>query len=323
MRMTPVQQPESPWNWLRRKLYRARLPDYMRHMRKAHPDFWLAGAHGVLDTVYWRGKPVGRILPLEHLTRATGPDCFIVATGPSINQIDFSHLQGRACIGVNGSILRSEESSLPFRSHVIADRQFFKDRFELVRKALMSGVECLFTFRGLSVICERQPELLRDARVFLLDEITAHFGQPKLSAVDFDAAADRDPDLVLHPSARPSKGWVGFSRDIRKGVFTGQTIAFSALQVAVWLGYTRIFILGMDLGGTGDRVRFYESGEKAAPMRLDRDYESYIQPAFEVASKLRSALGIQIYNLSLDSRLPAAIIPKLSFADALEMIRQP
>jgi Kdo-III transferase WaaZ len=321
--MTPVQQPESPWNWLRRKLYRARLPDNMRHMRKAHPDFRLAGAHGVLDTVYWRGKPVGRILPLERLARATAPDCFIVATGPSINQIDFSHLQGRTCIGVNGSILRSEEYSLPFRSHVIADRHFFKGRFELVRKAMMSGAECLFTFRGLSVICERQPELLRDARVFLLHEITARFGQPKLSAVDFYAAADRDPDLVLHPSARPSKGWVGFSRDIRKGVFTGQTIAFSALQVAVWLGYTQIFILGMDLGGTGEGARFYESGEKAAPMRLDRDYESYIQPAFEVASKLRSALGIQIYNLSPDSRLPAAIIPKLPFADALEMIRQP
>lgn len=321
--MTPVQQPESPWNWLRRKLYCARLRNNMRHMRKAHPDFLLAGAHGVLNTVYWRGKPVGRILPLERLTRATAPDCFIVATGPSINQIDFSHLQGRTCIGVNGSILKSEEYSLPFRSHVIADRQFFKDRFELVRKALMSGAECLFSFRGLSVICERQPELLRDARVFLLDEITARFGQPKLSAVNFDAAADRDPDLVLHPSARPSKGWVGFSRDIRKGVFTGQTIAFSAVQVAVWLGYTRIFILGMDLGGTGDRARFYESGEKAAPIRLDRDYVSYIQPAFEVASKLRGALGIQIYNLSPDSRLPAAIIPKLSFADALEMIRQP
>jgi KDO transferase-3 len=315
-----VQQPEISWNWLRRKLYRARLPDNMRHMRKAHPDFRLAGAHGVLNTVYWRGKPVGRILPLERLTRATAPDCFIVATGPSINQIDFSHLQGRTCIGVNGSILKSEEYSLPFRSHVMADRQFFKDRFELVRKALMSGAECLFSFRGLSVICERQPELLRDARVFLLDEITARFGQPKLSAGDFYAAAERDPDLVLHPSARPSKGRVGFSRDIRKGVFTGQTIAFSALQIAVWLGYTRIFILGMDLGGTGEGARFYESGEKAAPMRLGRDYESYIQPAFEVASTLRSALGIQIYNLSPDSRLPAAVIPKLSFADALEMI---
>lgn len=318
--MTPVQQPESPWNWLRGKLYRARLPANMRHMSKAHPDFGLAGAHGVLDTVYWRGKPVGRILPLDRLARATAPDCFIVATGPSINQIDFSDLKGRTCIGVNGSILKSEEYSLPFRSHVIADRQFFKDRFELVRKAVMSGAECLFTFRGLSVICERQPELLRDARIFLLDEITARFGQPQLSGVDFYAAADRDPDLVLHPSARPSKGWVGFSREIRKGVFTGQTIAFSALQVAVWLGYTRIFILGMDLGGTRERARFYESGKKAAPMRLDRDYESYIQPAFEVASKLRSALGIQIYNLSPDSRLPAAIIPKLSFAEALEII---
>jgi Kdo-III transferase WaaZ len=295
----------------------------MRHMRSVHPDFSLAGTGGAWESICWRGEPVGRLQPLDRLAPATTPDCFIVGTGPSINEIDFARLRGQACIGVNGSILKSEESAVPFRSHVITDRRFFMDRFELATKVVRSGGECLFSFRCLSVICERQPDLLQGARVFLLDEVRARYDQPKPAPEAFDEAARRDPDLVLHPRLGPSNGWVGFSRDIRKGVFTGQTVVFSALQVAVWLGYRRIFLLGTDFGGPVDGQRFYESGKDAAPMRLDRDYEAYIQPAFEVASTLLGELGVEIYNLSQASRLPTEIVPKLSFEAALEMARSP
>jgi len=288
-------------------------------MRHAHPDFRLDGPDGRQDTIYWCRSPVGQIQPLEQLAPAVGRDCFILGTGPSINELDLSALRNRACIGVNGSILKAEESGLVLRSYLISDRHFFDQRFELVRKVLVSGTECLFSFRGLSIICERAPELLSDARVFLLNEITARYAEPKPDPARFDAAAAQDPDLVLHPTLRPSQGRIGFSRDIRKGVFTGQTIIFSALQAAVWLGYTRLFILGMDLGGTGDRTRFYETGEQAMPMRLERDYQAFIQPAFETARGLFDRLGIKVYNLSANSRLPAKIVPKRSFAEALEM----
>lgn len=318
-----MQSIDDTWDWVRRKWYRARMGGAMRHMRNAHPDFRLAGPDDRLDTIYWRGTPVGRLARLEALAPAAGRDCFIVATGPSLGEIDFAALRGRACIGVNGSILKSEESAVTFRSHVISDRHFFNERFELVRKVLQSDSECLFSFRGLSIVCEREPALLRDRKIFLLNEITARYGEPKPDARAFDAAAERDPDLELHPRRRPSEGRVGFSRDIRKGVFTGQTIAFSALQVAIWIGYTRVFILGMDLGGTGGGQRFYETGAQAMPMRLDRDYEAYIEPAFEVARRVCDDLGIEVYNLSPASRLPSAIVPKLRFEDALEMSQAP
>jgi hypothetical protein len=52
---------------------------------------------------------------------------------------------------------------------VIADRHFFKGCLNwCVRQHVRAES---FTFRGLSVICERQPGALRDARVFLLHEI--------------------------------------------------------------------------------------------------------------------------------------------------------
>lgn len=306
-----------PWEWARRKLYRARLPQDMRHMRAAHPDFALRAGGDDAYEILWRHRVVGRTHSLATLRQPRAPDCFIMGTGPSVNECDLSRLRGLDCIGVNGSILKSDEYGLSFRSHVIADRNFFLDRFELVKRVLASGAECLFSFRGLSVICERDSALLASATIFLLDEVAARYGQPKMAPDEFDRHAEADPDLLLHPHRRPSKGWVGFSRDIRKGVFTGQTIVFSALQVAVWLGYRRIFIIGMDLGGTGFNQRFYESGAQAASMRLDRDYDRYIVPAFEVARDALAQQGVAVYNLSEHSRLPDSVIPKLSFADAV------
>jgi KDO transferase-3 len=294
----------------------------MRHMRLIHPDLCLREAGNGAREVLWKTKLIGTTLPLTQLTQARESDCFIVGTGPSLADVDFARLKGRTCFGVNGSILKSTESGVPFTYHIIMDLRFFQNRFELVRQALLSGAECLLSFRGLSVVCERAPELLATAKVFLLDEVNAHYGQPKLTPDAFDRQAEADRDMVLHPHVRRSQGRVGFCLDIRKGVFTGQTIVYGALQVACWLGYRRIFILGMDLGGTGGNARFYEFGKLAAPMRLDRDFEPFILPAFEVARDVLGAAGVQVYNLSPHSLLPDSVIPKRSLVEVLAMERQ-
>ncbi len=310
----------SPWARIRLKLHKWRIPDELRHMRTAHPDFALLPQDNGGWRILWRGETVGNTLPLTALTTPSQDHCFIVGTGPSISALHFQRLLGHDCIGVNGSILKSIEAGVPFRSVVIGDRQFFIDRFPLVRQTLLSGTECLFSFRGLSAICERAPELLADARVFVLDEINGRYGIAKPSPQAFDELATADPELRLHPSRRPSEGRVGYSLNPDKGVFTGQTIVYSALQVATRLGYRRVFLLGLDLGGTGSGTRFYESGAHAAPMRLDRDYEPYILPAFETAAAVCKSIGVEVYNLSPDSRLPAQIIPRLTLEQALDSI---
>ena len=319
--MTRTDSPSpSPWARIRIKLHKWRTPDALRHMRTAHPDFALLRRDNGGWRILWRGKTVGRTLPLTALARPSQEHCFIVGTGPSINALNFQRLRGHDCIGVNGSILKSVEASVRFRSIVILDRQFFIDRFPLIRETLLSGAECLFSFRGLSAICERAPELLAHARVFLLDEINGRYGVAKPSPQAFDELATTDPELRLHPSRRPSEGRVGYSLNPDKGVFTGQTIVYSALQVATRLGYRRVFLLGLDLGGTGSGIRFYESGTHAAPMRLDRDYEPYILPAFETAATVCKSIGVEVYNLSPDSRLPACIVPKLTLEQALDSV---
>jgi hypothetical protein len=97
----------------------------MRHMRTAHPDFALAPQPAGGFQVRWRTCTVARTLPLETLSRAASEDCFIVAAGPSVAEIDFARLRGKTCFGVNGSIVKSAEAGVPFAYHLIQDRNFF------------------------------------------------------------------------------------------------------------------------------------------------------------------------------------------------------
>lgn len=306
---------------IRKKIRRLLTPVEFAHMKTLHPYFGLRqrpgpdGGHDVL----WRRRPVGRARPVSALERPDVADCFIVTSGPSLAQVDFRRLRGRVCFGVNGSIVKSEEADVPFLYHMVLDRNFVRDRFELVRTAILSGSQCVFSFVALSEIGEREPELLANDNLFLLPQLNAVYAEPKRTPEAFDAWAVEQPGLDLHPAAPLQRGWVGFSRRPDLGAFSGQTVAFSALQVAWWLGYRRIFILGMDLGGTGGYERFYESGASAAKTRLDKDFEPYILPSFELAGRLCREEGREVYNVSPSSRLPADVIPRLSYDDALAL----
>jgi Kdo-III transferase WaaZ len=300
---------------LRAKLRDPFLPRSLSHMRRLPPAFGLEPLGDGAYAVYWRRHRLTETLPLSELRRPMDPECFILATGPSIGEMDLMPLRGRSCMGVNGSIVLSDE--LPFTYHLMSDRNFFRARPDLVDRALASGSDCILSFTGLALICERAPERLTGARVFIANAVNVEYGVSQLPAQVFDAEAARDPAFALAPGISPSDGRVGFSWDIRRGIFSGQTIVYAALQIAVWLGFRRIFLLGMDLGG--GPTRFYEQGSKGEPTRLDEDYEPYILPAFALAGELLRSKGLEVYNLSPTSRLPANVIPKISLARALTL----
>ena len=305
----------------RRKLKRLSTRPELKHMGKLHPNFGLSpsdelrGAHDIT----WKGKRIGIARPLSMLPVADQRDCYIIASGPSLADFDLSRLRGQICFGVNGSIVKTTECGLSVSYFVVTDKNFARDRFELVRQGIASGANCIFGFRVLNEIAEREPDLLASERLFLIQEINARYGTAKLDPTAFDAWAEGEAGLFLHESGRLKRGWVGFSRAIDKGVFTGQTVVYSALQVACALGFRQVFILGMDLGGTGTLARFYESGGNVAGSRLDEDFEPYIVPSFELARRLTGTMGVELYNVSPRSRLSDATIRKIDFDEMLAL----
>jgi len=304
--------------WYRRK----RLPKALRHMNRLHPDFHLEQCGKDNDPhygIYWKGKPAGQTNPLTSLRRTSSSQCFIIATGPSLAETDVSQLASHTCFGVNGAIALADDSGLEFQYQLVSDGSFVRDRLPLVRRMLASGAECLFSFAALGMLCEQDPGLLASPNLYLLPEMNYRYQLPRLDADDFRRWALRQEGISLHPDPGYNSGRVGFSRDINCGVFTAQTVVFEALQVAYYLNFRQVFILGMDLNARPGQARFYEQAGKAARTRIDRDYAPYILPAFEVARDIAATEDFEIYNLSLNSRLPGTVIPKISLQEALGM----
>jgi KDO transferase-3 len=292
-------------------------------MNRLHPGFCLEQSGDDADPhygIYWKGKPVGQTNPLTTLRQPASSRCFILATGPSLPHTELSQLAGHTCFGVNGAIAACKDSGLVFQYHLVSDGSFVRDRLPLVRGMIRSGAECLFSFAALGMLCELEPALLASPNLYLLPEMNYRYKVPRLDPATFRRWAMRQAAIRLHPDPQYNSGRVGFCRDINCGVFTAQTVVFEALQVAYYLKFRQVFILGMDLNATPGQARFYERSGSAVKSRIDRDYAPYILPAFEVARDIVASEEFEIYNLSPDSRLPGSVIPKISLQQALDLI---
>ena len=261
--------------------------------------------------VFWKGAMLGRTVPFPGRTGAS--TLWLLATGPSINEIDLTQLRGRTVMGVNGATSVCREHGITPSYYVSTDPDFFENRMELVALAIESGAHCFLSANGISRICEQRPELLGQGRVTLLETVNRYWGIPQLTPEGLFEVAGSGRNLIL-PDARQHK--VGWSKDPSKGVFASNTVTYSACQLACAMGFRTVNILGMDLGaGQSGAVRAYEQGKDARPSKLDESYEVSILPAFELMASLK--LETKFLNLSPQSRLPDRVLPKTSYQSAL------
>lgn len=49
----------------------------------------------------------------------------------------------------------------------------------------------------------------------------------------------------------------GWSRDLGNGLYGGKSSTYSALQIGMWAGYPRVYIIGCDMAPVGDRTWHY------------------------------------------------------------------
>jgi KDO transferase-3 len=125
-----------------------------------------------------------------------------------------------------------------------------------------------------------------------------------------------DEELVLFDAHHPMHAH-GFSLNPARGLFGGGTVAYTSLQFLAWLGAKTVYLHGLDLSATAG-PRFYERAGAHLPTALDRQFAAHIEPAFRQAGKLLRERGIQVYNLSLLSRLADDIFEKRHWSCLLE-----
>jgi hypothetical protein len=116
-----------------------------------------------------------------------------------------------------------------------------------------------------------------------------------------------------------------FYKDIRKPIAEGFTVTFVAMQLAYFMGFKRVFLVGVDHS-------FKQSGKPNEQQRLDADDQNHFDPtyfqgqnwnladlegsevSFAMAQYYYHQDGREILDATVDGKL--MVFPKISFEKA-------
>lgn len=260
-------------------------------------------------TVVGNGTPLRSFVSLRGSCHGA---VFIIASGPSVKDFPLQRYAGYPMLAMNGSISCFAEAGIAPYFYLCDDSSFVRNRLPLLLQASERAANLALSPRVIESLLERQPHALDGRSVYDFERVNRPpEGGEALGDRAFARMARGDADFECNFSwFRQKPNRIGFSRNLEKGYFSSRTIPYAGIQMAYHLGFSQVFLVGMDLDSS--KGRFYEQGVDAVRSRLDGDYDDYILPCFELLAERVIKADFQVYNLSLHSRLPTQIVPKLS-----------
>jgi len=147
-----------------------------------------------------------------------GERCFIVGNGPSLNKIDLSLLKDEYSFAVNGIFYKTKEMGYKPNFYVVEDRHVMKDNIDEINK-----YDCEYKFFPSAY--KKQVTNFKNTIFFNMDvgfyvEESKHFEKSR------------------------------FSKDCSNVIYCGQSVTFINLQLAYYLGFSEIYLIGMDFNYT-------------------------------------------------------------------------
>lgn len=182
--------------------------------------------------------------------------CFIVANGPSLKIDDLESLKGEFCIGMN-KIYMVDTLWKP-DVYVCLDSFLINKETENI-----ASYKCSYKFIG--------------------DSGEKYWEIPRKNSYKIHAVSG-DSYNVLPP----------FSEDISQKVYSYHTVTHSCIQIACFMGFSEIYLIGVDcnyIKGSNQNY-FYKSNEAD---NLDHNENGMIL-AYKSAKKYADEHGIKIYN---------------------------
>ena len=260
---------------------------------------------------------------------------FLLASGGSAKEFPVSRYAHIPFIAMNGSILRLVDEKVRPLFFLCNDLDFPKERPDVVTLGCQYAQHVAMALENYSEVHSYDKTALAGKSLYLLERVNRYYNKKSVSDRSFAWSIRNDKDLISGFSLlrqRPNR--IGFSKDVGRGHFCGRTIAYAALQVVYTLGFRNIFIIGMDLNTATGRFyenpnsglntttgHSYEKPNEVFPTSIDVYYEPFILASFRFFQKniLEKQDDLRVFNLSLNSRLPDEVIPKISL-DQLDQL---
>jgi len=190
--------------------------------------------------------------------------CYLIGGGPSLENFDFSLLEGKKTIGINKSFMYYE-----------ADIQYFMDmRFlNWIKEGLLDK------FHEQNV--KAKWDGLKSVKIIL---------QP-MNYVVF-----KEPLYVIRRLKTER-----FPLDLGIGIFSGDNSGFGAIQLAMCLGANPIYLLGYD--ADCDKVSHFHGGYPGQAIDTFKNKLGKYAETFAQYSEPIRKLGFNIINLNPDSKI--------------------
>lgn len=194
-----------------------------------------------------------------------GERCFIIATGPSLTIEDIELLKDEYTFGMNSICKIYSQTTWRPTFYGIQDRHVF----EKLR----------------DIVFNQDPSTI----MFLAEELCKN-----VEMHDNYVAFPYDVGYHYINLRKMDDYFAKFSEDCYDVVYDGYSITYSLIQIAVYMGFKEIYLLGADCSYTvGSKNHFVESGyiDKNANLNHDKMIKGY-----EAAKKYADEKGIQIIN---------------------------
>lgn len=220
------------------------------------------------ESVPFKNEKIGQYRDVHKKQR-----CFIVATGPSltIDDLNTLHEHGETCISMNRVYNIFERTVWRPDYYVIEDIKMIEDLREEI-----ANLELPVKF------VSSMPES------YWLQENSETSIKYQLALLNVDQA----PPL--------------FSTHADKCVYAGSTVTYICMQMAVYMGFQEIYLLGVDFNYSKDlyhQRNHFEGYDKDKEIRLNDVYPEKMEQAYESAKRFADSHGIYIYNATRGGKL--------------------
>ena len=237
-----------------------------------------------------------------------GGPVFIIASGASAKDFPLADFADIPMITMNGAISMFANTGINPFFYVCTDRDFANQQPELFATAMQTSENVALWGDQLSALRSRPNGCAYALKKAPRRSVTGLFRN--------------DPALVRKRSLLSKRCRdIGFSKDMDHGFFDARTVMYLALQLAYHVGFTQVFLVGFDLNQSAGR--FYEKPtDKCSPCGFDQHFESRILPSLELMSKRVVDVDFRVFNLSLNSKAPERVIPKVKL-DQVRLMLSP
>ncbi|NPD15517.1 DUF115 domain-containing protein [Xinfangfangia sp. D13-10-4-6] len=218
--------------------------------------------------------------------RYQGERCFIIGNGPSLNRHDLSLLEGEFSFGVNSFYYKTRETGFMPTFYVVEDSSVMKENVEEIKAF--------------------------DAPFKFFPTIYRRFIPPAPNTYFFEM------NRSFYEKSSPNYVVPRFSTDASKVLYCGQSVTYINLQLAFFMGFTEVHLIGMDfdyiipdshkrtgdvlLSDTDDPNHFHKDyfgkGKTWKDPKLDRVALNYRQAKLSF-----EAVGRRIYNTTVGGQL--------------------